>query len=180
MHSGDRMSPSDRAENAALICCHFARNLAYYNATRTVLPLGREGFWLTIPGNFIDISVLEWSKLFGNQNGTCHWKKVLKQSEEFKQDFMACHHLDDATWTNLWKNVKDYRDDFIAHVEDQKTTPVPCMTVPYLLVKFYFERLQSEFSELLSLDNLPRSMDTYYDSNLFEAKMILAACRATR
>lgn len=175
MRSNEPMLPMTREKNTALICCHFARSLAYYNATKMVLPLDREGFWLTVAGNFIDVCALEWSKLFGNRNGKCHWQRVLRQPELFKQDFLTLNHLDDAKWNGLWKQIKDYRDNFVAHVEDQETTQVPCMTIPYLLVKFYFERLQREFPEIASLGELPKYMDRYFDSSLSEAEAILRA-----
>ena len=171
--SNEPMLPITRAKNTALICCHFARNLAYYNATKKVLPLDYEGFWLTVAGNFIDVCALEWSKLFGNRNGKCHWQKVLKQPELFKEDFLKLHHLDDVKWNGLWNQIKDYRDNFVAHIEDQETTLIPCMTVPYFLVKFYYERLRTEFPELLSLSELPTYMDQYYDSSLSEAEVLL-------
>lgn len=172
MHQANLVSNSNRAKSAALVCCHFARNLAYYNASQKVLTLDKEGFWLTVTGNFVDVCVLEWCKLFGNRNGKCHWQKVLKQPDVFKQDLLNMHHLDESDLRKLWTTIKDYRDSFVAHVEDQETTPAPYMTVPYLLVNFYFTRLQSEFAELQSLDCLPKYMDRYFDSSLSEAEEV--------
>ena len=172
MYQGNLVSSSNRAKSAALVCCHFARNLAYYNASQGFLTLDKEGFWLTVIGNFVDVCVLEWCKLFGNRNGKCHWENVLKQPNVFKQDLLNRHHLEESELRKLWKTIKDYRDNFIAHVEDQETTPIPCMTVPYLLVNLYFARLQSEFSELQSFDCLPKCMDGYFDSSLSEAKEV--------
>lgn len=173
MRSDNCMTSSDRARNAALVCCHFARNLAYYNASQKALTLDRDGFWLTVTGNFVDICSLEWCKLFGNRNGKCHWQKVLQLPDAFKQDLLKTHGIDEDNLQKLWKEVKDYRDNFVAHVEDQETTPVPCMTLPYLLIEFYFTRLQSEFVELQSIDDLPKHMDKYFDSCLSEAEKIL-------
>lgn len=163
---------SSRAKNAGLVCCHFARNLACYNASRKVLALDNEGFWLTVASNFLDVCALEWCKLFGNRNGKCHWEKVLKQPVAFKQGLLNTHRISEAELQKIWGKVKDYRDDFVAHVEDQEITPVPCMSVPYLLVKFYYERLQCEFIELQSFDGLPKYMDRYYRSSFSEAEEI--------
>ena len=140
------MSPSDRAENAALICCHFARNLAYYNASWKVLPLDRDGFWLTVVGNFDSVCTLEWSKLFGNRNGKCHWQKVLKQPDAFKRDFLARHHMDDTNWDNLWKKVKDQE----THLHYFPTFEALTNRVEQALLKF-----ANAPQEILALFGLP-------------------------
>lgn len=121
------MTPSvtNRPQNAALLCCHFARNFAYYSVFRQSPHLGETGFWLTVHGNFIDICVLEWCKLFGNRNGIYHWQRTLTDPDRFRHELLNSHGIDEARLKRLWKEVKDYRDGFVAHSEEQETTPHP-------------------------------------------------------
>ncbi len=112
-----RMNATERARRAALLCCHFARNFAYYSVFRSSHLLDKEGFWLTIHGNFVDVCVLEWCKLFGNRNGKYHWKNVMPDPDIFKGKLLSSHGIDDAALEKLWNEIKDYRDDFVAHLE---------------------------------------------------------------
>ena len=163
----------NRPQNAALLCCHFARNFAYYSVFRQSPHLGETGFWLTVHGNFIDICVLEWCKLFGNKNGIYHWRRTLTDPERFCLELLNSHGINETELKRLWKEVKDYRDDFVAHSEKQETTPIPNMNIPYLLVEFYFRKLLLDFPTLQTNSSLPAHFDQYYDARLKEAEVEL-------
>ena len=167
------MTPIDRARNAALLCCHFGRNFAYYSVFRKSLDLGKEGFWLTVHGNFIDVCALEWCKLFGSRSGKYHWSNTLTDPERFRREMLNAHSIDDASLESLWNEVKNYRDDFVAHSEEQETTAIPNMNVPYVLVEFYFGKLQYDFPALQTNNSLPTNFDWYYDARLKEAERAL-------
>ena len=167
------MSTTDRARRAAWLCCHFARNYAYYVVFRNSSLLNKEGFWLTVHGNFADVCVLEWCKLFGNRNGKYHWKNVMPNPDLFRRELLSLHHIDDAALEKLWKEVKDYRDDFVAHLEEQETTRIPNLAVPNLLIAFYFRAIQANFLALKAESSLPLHLDRYYAQCLAEAKDVL-------
>lgn len=99
-----------------MVCCHFARNFAYYSVFRTSPALREEGFWLTVHGNFVDVCALEWCKLFGNRNGKFHWRNVTLDPGAFRRDLLDMHGIDDAEQERLWHEVKNYRDDFVARL----------------------------------------------------------------
>ena len=57
----------------ALLCIHFTRNLAYSRAVHGFVKEKKEGdFWITMQGNCLDVSVLEWCKIFGEKKGNTH------------------------------------------------------------------------------------------------------------
>lgn len=61
------LSRRERLRRTALLCAHCIRNLAYYRAARTDGALtfsARNRLHVTINGNFLDVMVLEWCKLF--------------------------------------------------------------------------------------------------------------------
>ena len=167
------ISSADRARRAALLCCHFARSFAYYSIFQRSPDLDKEGFWLTIHGNFVDVCVLEWCKLFGSDSGEYYWKKTLSAPDVFKRELLDMHHINNAALDIIWKEIKDYRDKFVAHSEHHETTIIPNLNVPYLMVGFYFGKLQSEFPALQEDSSLPRHFDRYYDCCLKEAEEVL-------
>lgn len=164
------MKTSERAKRATLLCIHFARNFAYYSVFHSSSALRVEGFWLTTQGNFLDVCVLEWCKLFGNRNGKYHWSKVVLDPEAFRREMLHLHGITENELKALWDKVKDYRDDFVAHLEDQETTVVPNMNVPYLLTGFYFRKLRLDFPALQQDGAIPQDFDKYYDLCLQQAR----------
>lgn len=167
------MNATDRAQRAAMLCCHLARNFAYYSVFRSSSAVSVEGFWLTVHGNFLDVCVLEWCKLFGNRNGKYHWKNVTLDLDAFRSELLDMHGIDEAALKKLLNEVKSYRDKFVAHLEEQEITAIPNLNVPYLLTEFYFRKLQSDFPTLQAHGSLPQHFDQYYDHCLKEAQEVL-------
>ena len=70
-----------------ILCCHCLRNLAYYRAGKDrQRSLFRGDFQTTVNGNFLDICVLEWCKLFSDTHGTHYWGNVITDKECFEAD----------------------------------------------------------------------------------------------
>ena len=131
-------------------------------------------------GNFLDVCVLEWCKLFGNRNGEYHWRKVVPDPDAFKQEMLSLYGIDDAAFKELWDKIKDYRDNFVAHLEEQETTVIPNINVAYLLTAFYFRKLQSMFPSLQADSSLPCHFDRYYDQCLGHANDVLVQVKEAR
>ena len=120
------MDREKRLRRVALLCCHFARNCAYYRA-------GWDGkntkatneFWVTVQSNFIDIAVLEWLKLFGDHNDMHHWKKVIEDRETFKNEMLNSCKITEEELVNSRDSIKEYRDKFIAHLDSEETMNIP-------------------------------------------------------
>lgn len=98
----------------------------------------------------------------------------------FRRELLSLHGFDDAELERLWNEVKDYRDDFVAHLEEQETTRIPNLNIPYLLIAFYFRALQASFSVLETNSSLPLHFDRYYDQCLTEAKGVLQQVNGVR
>ncbi len=64
------MTRRERLRQVKILCCHFLRNLAFYKAGwRKGELIFKDQFWVNANGNFIDVCVLEWCKLFGDKRG---------------------------------------------------------------------------------------------------------------
>src|SRR5450830_84239 len=103
------MTKDQRVRRAALLCCHLTRNLAYYHAVWSEFQPKHEGeFWITVLGNFIDVCVLEWSKLFGDNNGKHYWKRIVDDEASFKARLLSTIGITEAQWEQSWKSIKEY------------------------------------------------------------------------
>ena len=157
------MTPDQRVRRVALLCCHLARNLAYFRAGWDILKPKEEGqFWITALGNFIDTSVLEWGKLFGDDNGKHHWKQIANDRTSFKHRLLEDVGISQEQWDASWKEIKDYRDKFIAHLDSELTMQVPRMDIPMRMVAFYYAQLPGYCSHAAALDGLPNDIRQYY------------------
>ena len=79
-----------RLRRTNLLCCHFARNLAYYRAGWDIKrPKFTNEFWATVNGNCLDTCVLEWCKLFGNRNDDHHWHQLADCKDKFREEMFA-------------------------------------------------------------------------------------------
>jgi hypothetical protein len=151
-----------RLRRVGLLCCHFARNCAYYKASWN----GKETkatdeFWATVQGNFIDISVLEWLKLFGNHDDEHHWKKVSKDPVSFKDGILKDCAIAEDDFVNCRQTFKTYRDKFVAHLDSEEMMQIPELQLALKLVMYYYDYVVSELSSS-ELRNLPQRLEPYY------------------
>jgi hypothetical protein len=107
----DELAHRDRKRRVVLLCTSFVRNVAFYRAAWSdeAQPLLSErnpkdaNFWRQVNGNFIDIAVLDWCKLFGNSKDTArkrlekhHWRRVVSDPEVFEAKLLAHLQIDGA------------------------------------------------------------------------------------
>jgi hypothetical protein len=168
-----------RIRRVALLCCHFTRNLAYFRAGWDILKPRDEGqFWITVTGNFIDVCALEWAKLFGDHDGKHHWKQIVDDGDSFKKSLMTRVGIRQEQWDACWKEIKEYRDKFIAHLDSELTMNVPKMDIPQRMVAFYFDQLSEHCSHSTVMNGLPSDMCEYYRRHHAEAAEVFAYNKA--
>ena len=68
------MTRRERLRRVVILCASFARNVAYFRAEQTQIGAAARArahafsaFWTQVSANFLDISVLEWCKLLGDE-----------------------------------------------------------------------------------------------------------------
>ena len=152
------------------MCCHFTRNCAYYRAgwggkqTKAT-----NDFWITVQNNFIDISVLEWLKLFGDHNDKHHWKKVVDDQDAFKRDMLANCGISEGELKSCRESFKEYRDKFIAHLDSEETMHIPELDVSLKVAKYYYTCVANELGAS-GLGNLPGDIEHYYKKYFQESE----------
>jgi hypothetical protein len=160
------MNREKRLRRVALLCCHFARNCAYYRAGWN----GRKTkatneFWVTVQNNFLDISILEWLKLFGDHNDKHHWKKIVNDRDSFKNTMLTSCGITEAELNSCRKSFKEYRDKFIAHLDSEETMHIPELNNSLALAKYYYTYVATELGAS-GLLNLPDDIERYYQKCL--------------
>jgi hypothetical protein len=125
----DQLPLLQRQRRVASLCCHCIRNTAYHKAWgESGRPHTDKDFWVNATGNFIDIAVMEWCKLFAEWDSPYHYRKVAAVRKDFREAMLKRLGKSQAEWDAYVSGVKIYRDKYIAHWEEKP----PKLTVPAL------------------------------------------------
>jgi hypothetical protein len=159
----------ERRLNVVSLCCSFMRNLGFHSAgmqpevQRNLLtPTHQGAFWREAHVNFIDICVLDWCKLFvdrtkgkrrkgrkGEQDwGEHHWRRVVNEPDRFGEDLCTTLGVTAAQFDDLIAKVKDYRNTFVAHRDEDRMAHLPMLELPKKAIAFLHERLAREAPSL--------------------------------
>jgi len=122
----------------------------------------------TISGNFLDISVIEWLKIFGNDKEKHHWKKLVSRENDFRTGLLGELSLTRKEFKVVWKNCATYRNHFIAHLDSSNVLQIPQMDIPLKAARFLYSELKI-FNNPAIFVNLPSTLDSYYRECLAEA-----------
>jgi hypothetical protein len=178
------LTNSERFRRVTLLCCHFARNLAYHRADqRSPAELRQAGeFWVTVRSNFLDHCVLEWCKLFvdtrNRQPGEHRWDNVVADKARFQTELFQ--HVGQTQFEALAEKMRKARNKFIAHLDDENKENTPHMDLAKDAVEFYHRYIV--LNEGQPGDNLhPRTvtglltdLNDYYSGCYLEARKIYA------
>jgi hypothetical protein len=159
------LSPNERQRRVVRLCCNFMRNLAFHRAglenevKRNLFnpnhPQG--GFRLQAHGNFFDISVLDWCKLFADWKGEHHWRRVVDEDDRFRADLYATLGVTSDAFTTLITNIKDYRDKFVAHLDKEREMLLPALDTAKGAIVFLHGRLVQQAGGCGDWSGLPTS-----------------------
>jgi hypothetical protein len=151
------LTSEERQRRAVRLCCRFIRNLAFFRAGLQpevppklfTLTHPQCAFWYEAHRRFFDACVLEWCKLFADYDGEHHWRRVVDDpNRRFKTDLCTTLGVTAAEFAKLIAEVKNYRNKFVAHLDEERTMRFPMMAQPMKAVEFLFERLAREARSL--------------------------------
>ncbi len=155
------MTKNERVRRVALLCCHCARNVAYYRAWWDGKELvTNDDFFRNANSNAVDIAVLEWCKLFSDPGGKHKWCKVVPEPDQFMPELYAQLAIDKNFFDEHCEKTKTYRDKFLAHLDEERCMHIPDLTIVLKSVIFLYGILQNEYGALLN--NLPTELGQYY------------------
>ena len=159
------MTRQESYRRVALLCCHCTRNLAFYRAGRKDdgSLLNKSDFGATVNNNFIDVAVLEWCKLFGNDSEKHHWKNIVKSKTFFRNELLAYLKTDIKSFRKFWKKSTTYRNRFLAHLDSDETMLIPEMEFARMSVSFYYDHIVRQLDQSTIVLGYPRNLTTYYN-----------------
>jgi len=151
-----------RPRRAALLCCHFTRNLAYYRAgwdgKKPIFP--NNELWATLNSNFLDIAVLEWCKLFAKTKAFHSWRKVVISPDSFLPQLYSDCGASKKHWDIYSCKMRTYRDKFVAHLDRKNLMHIPEMDLAQSAIYYIYDTMRAE--QLVSVfSGLPQSLRNY-------------------
>lgn len=173
-------APLTRSEiltNVQRLCRSFALNMAYYRAgwRNELGPLLKASassatgnFWIVANNNFFDMCVLDWCKLFGGQTGYYSWKQVVPDSDDFKTELLQHLGLDEDAFKKEVRRFREYRDQWVAHLDLKRKGHLPRLDIARKAVWFYYERTVAEH---LDQEMGPKTIETGYQECELEADL---------
>ncbi len=155
----------------AILCCHFLRNLAFYRGGRQNGELIlKDPFWVNVNGNFLDICVLEWCKLFGERRGKHHWRKVITDQPAFFTGMLRAIKLTEGEFEIYINEVKSYRDKFVAHLDADEIMHPPKLELARKSVAFLYDYLRTNEEMNGSLNDAPTNASRFYHEFALQGK----------
>lgn len=102
----------------ATLCLYCLRHMAYYRAGwngGSLILLTQ--FWVSVNGNFINICILEWCKLFGDLRGKHSWKRAVSDPKSFQDGLLQNLELTEDDFNAYVIEMRTYRDKYVAHLD---------------------------------------------------------------
>jgi len=177
MTSGPSMPRKNRLRRVVILCRNFAINLAYYRAGwssehKHLLDRAKtDNFWRVVNGNFLDMCVLEWCKLFADKKGKYYWGKVVTDAAGFKASLLSHLGSDEEAFQKEIEIMRKYRDKFVAHLDSDNTGVYPALDVAKKAVWYYHAHVVNQ-AKPTDLTELPLELDAGYKHCEEEAKAV--------
>jgi hypothetical protein len=155
----------DRVRRVVLLCCSFVQNVAFYRAAvvdRTTPILSDHHpeaafLWRAI-NNFLDVAVLDWCKLFGNQRmEKHHWRRVVSDAASFEQALFCELGTNADAFEELVGKMLYYRNRFLAHLDDDLMMDIPELDPAHKAIVFYHWRIVEHEARPGELAGLPNA-----------------------
>ncbi len=155
-------------------CIHLKRVLTITN------PEPHLNFWRLMHGALLDLSVLEWTKIFGSNAEPTHWKGMISDHAKFKSDLLTCVGCTEVEWSNYWDEMKGYRDEYVAHHSASPSkTQYPTLDWAIKSCYFYYSHLIAR-ARATGERRFPNDLEEYCKRFAAQASEIAnAANRAT-
>jgi hypothetical protein len=165
------MTPHDRIRRVAFLCVHAICNFAAYRAGRQDNPTRRaEIFWNRANGNFLDIGLLEWSKLFADPRGTHFYLNVLSNAASVDTAMLNAAGISKLQFEAYCREVRTYRDKFVAHLDPDPVAHLPKLDIAIESTKFLLDHLHAAEDMGGTFDGIPKNATRLYRATLADAK----------
>jgi len=157
----------------AILCLHCLRNIAYYRAgwSRGSLVL-RSQFWVAVNGNFLDICVLEWCKLFGDSRGKHYWRKGISDPTVFIDGLLQRLGMTEDKLNSYVVEMRTYRDKYVAHLDSDEKFSIPRLDIAKRSVLYLYNYLVNREDQGGYFVDGPRDASRFYEDALKEGQTV--------
>jgi len=149
----------------ATLCLYCLRHMAYYragwNGGSLIL---RTQFWVAVNGNFIDICVLEWCKLFGDLRGKHSWKRAVSDPKSFQGGLLQDLELTEAEFNAYVVEMRTYRDKYVAHLDLVERFDIPTLDIAKKSVVYLYNYLLAREDQGGFFSDAPRDVSRFYEN----------------
>lgn len=175
------MTRRKRLRRVLILCCHCLRNLAFYRAGWSKGSLiFQDDFWTAINGNFMDICVLEWCKLFADPRGKHYWQKAVSDPDLFSHGLLQELGISKQELGAYVDEVREYRDKFVAHLDSEEVMRPPVLEVVKDSVSYLYDFLLAHEDEGGYFTDAPAtSAALFHSSATKQAESVYGRRRAT-
>jgi hypothetical protein len=147
-----------------------ARNIADYRARRQVTPPPKGDFWISADGNFVDMAVLEWCKVLGDDRAEHGWRKILTEPHRFFAALPSDLAMDAAEWAGLVAEVRWYRDKFLAHLDSDLVMDVPVLDKALQAAGRYYRWTLDNELDPIHRGDIAARLEDFYSARLAEGE----------
>ena len=176
------MTRRERLRRVVILCASFARNVAYFRAGQNqtgsaarALSQPRSAFWTQISANFLDIAVLEWCKLLGDEKDKHFWRNVVTDPPAFEARLLTHLGMTASDFVDLAKKMRRYRDKFVAHLDSDAKMDIPLLTAALAADSFYHGHIVGAEADAGDLFGLADTSDKFakgYEQCFKEAERV--------
>jgi hypothetical protein len=123
-------------------------NIASYRANWEKInekntPIVQRQFWTLLNGNFLDMAVLEWCKLFADSDGKHHWTRTFSSQSNWKSSLFLHMQMSRSQFRNELGLVSKYRNKYVAHLDDPTPMNYPHTEFMLKSVSFLHDSLKN-------------------------------------
>jgi hypothetical protein len=165
------MNRRDRLRRTGILCLHCLRNLAYLRAAHDARhQWAAQQFWQTAHNNFLDIGVLEWCKLFGDNKAKHHWRKVVTDQDVFLQRMLDHLRLTTEMFSAYIAEMRTYRDKFVAHLDEENRMNIPNMAPATKSAQFLYRWLLENEDDCNAFSDAPANPVAFFRDHFSQAR----------
>lgn len=130
-------------------------------------------------GNFLDICILEWCKLFSDTRGMHLWKKVVTDPRYFFGGLLRELKMTENDFNAYINELRAYRDKFVAHLDSEETMHIPMLTVARISASYLYDHLRVHEDEDDFFRDAPKKASMFYQHYLKEGRSGYQKTRGT-
>lgn len=151
------------------------KNIAYHKLLLEYKDDLYQNYWIFSLNNFLDVAILEWCKIFGNNSQRTHWTNYVDEDDDFRRDMLKHINISSECWESYWNDVKNYRDTEVAHHESNPDRDrYPDLEIALRSSIYLYQYLINEL-RVLKISDHPDDLSEHYQVILDENRELVAA-----